>query len=366
MTDLKAIAKQLKLLQWWVEAVTVEYLPVRHFATEGEIWKFDFNLVTENDIVSALDKSRIVVGGTVFHNVRSDVLGSRMLGRLASNVPVPLAANPSDISPEGPIGPHSVYFQPNPIQVWDPKLSFSQHIQVRDDDGLWQWEVARFDTPSRRWVSSVVDLDSLNSTNVPLARLRNPPVRCRPSEDGYDTFHAEVEDFYSRLETVRQTIRESLWNTHLERKGAGWRSTVASGAPPRLSQFEDFTVRDGRLLTRLHGEPLMFRMCIQHVRQAGSAIQNDELDYAISERVEAIISAAAFLEAFTNVTGSETVPKWDLYEKLTVEGKWQQCLANAGHPHRYDPGREPFQTLSKVIYLRNRWLHYGRDFERVQ
>lgn len=366
MTDLKAIAKQLKLPQWWVEAVSVEYLPIRHFATEEEIWKFDFDLVTERDVFSAIDKSHIVVGGTVFHNVRNDVLGSRMFGRLVSNVPVPLAADPTDICPEGLIGPHSLYFQPNPIEAWDPKLSFSQHMQVRDDDGLWQWEVARFDTSSGRWVSSAVDLGPLNEVSVPLARLRNPPVQRRPSEDGYDNFRAEFEDFYSWLEVVRRPIRESLWNTHLERKEAGWRSTVASGVPPHLSQFEDFTVRDGRMLTRLHGEPLMFRMCIQHVRQAESAIQNGELDYAISERVEAVISAAAFLEAFANVIGSETVPKWELYEKLTIEGKWQQCLANAGYPHRYDPGCEPFQTLGKVIYLRNRWLHYGRDFERVR
>ena len=48
-----------------------------------------------------------------------------------------------------------------------------------------------------------------------------------------------------------------------------------------------------------------------------------------------------------------------------MEGKWQLCLATAGHPEHYDPGREPFQTMGRVIWLRNRWMHYGPTWEKV-
>ena len=89
------------------------------------------------------------------------------------------------------------------------------------------------------------------------------------------------------------------------------------------------------------------------------------LDRSIAERIEVVINAAACLEAFINAVGQETVPHWKLYDKLNVEGKWQLCLTNAGSPELYDPGREPFQTLGKIIHFRNTWLHYGRPFDRV-
>jgi hypothetical protein len=371
LADLTAVAERLNVPRWWAEAVTVEYLPVRLFAADEEIWKFDFDLVTDDEVVGAITEHRIVVGGTIYHNVRDDVLSDRMLGRLVSAIPVPLTLKPSDVCPEGKIGPHNLCFRGNSIDAWDPKLAFSQHMQVRDNDGLWQWEIASFSpVPGAsygKWVSTIVDLEPLDEVRVRLAHLRNPPVRRRPGEDDYDEFRIRVQEFYLWLEAVRRPIRDALRNVHVERKTRVWQSTVVVGDPPRLSQFEDFTVRDGAMLTRLHGEALMFRMCIEHVRRAGVAsAELGDLDRAIAERVEAIISAAAFLEAFINAIGSEIVPKWELYENLTIEGKWQQCLLLGGYPDRYDASREPFQTLGKIIKLRNRWLHYGREFEKVR
>jgi hypothetical protein len=137
-------------------------------------------------------------------------------------------------------------------------------------------------------------------------------------------------------------------------------------APAQEPLFEEFKVRNGTMLTRLHGEPLFLRACIQHVNDAGKQDEGiHSLDRSIASRVQAVITAAAFPETFVNGVGVSLVERWELYEKLTVEGKWQLCLAIAGHPAHFDPGREPFQTMGKIITFRNRWMHYGPIWENV-
>lgn len=370
MADLEAIATDRGLPYWWVESVAVEYLPCRRFA-QREIWDFDFSPLTDAQVLDALDTCSVVARGTVFHNLRPEVMSVRMVSRLFSSTTVPPAADVRDVCPEGEIGPHHQMFSGNPIVVWDPKLNFSRHVQVLDDGQLYQWEVARFEAVEGRsygkWVSDVLDLDALDAVDPRLALLRNPPQLRRPGESGWQTFHDEVARFYEWIEQLREPIRQQLRELHRVRRLDAPRSTAVVGEPPYLSLFEDFRVAEGEVATRLHAEPLFYRAVHQHV-QASLEWRGrvDEHGLGISRRTEAIVNAAAFLEAYVNSVGSEVVPRWDLYEKLTIEGKWQLCLATLGFPDRYQPGAEPYQTLGQVVVLRNRWLHYGRPFEKVR
>ena len=371
MADFQALSRGAEVPEWWARAVAVEYLDCRRFAGAKEIWEFDFSLVSDAELSAALDSARVLIGDGVFHNVRPESLRTRMIGGLVGAPMSRLSPQVDHAIPEGPIGAHAVHLLGNPIDVWDPKLSLGTHVMVRDDDGtLYQWQFATFaavaGTAHGEWRSDFIDLSSFDEVRVRLARLRNQPVVRRPGQPGHAEFEAEVSDFYAWLEGIRAPIREQLLRFHRERRGKAWTATGAAAPPPNLSLFEEFQVRDGTMLTRLHGEPLFLRACIQHVKAAEKKEAGlHSLDREIASRVQAVITAAAFLETFINGVGADLVRRWDLYEKLTVEGKWQLCLVTAGHPEHYDPGREPFQTMGRVIWLRNRWMHYGPIWEKV-
>jgi hypothetical protein len=371
VVDFQAVGNDAGVPQWWAQAVAVEYLDCRRFAGAEEIWEFDFSLVSDTELSAALKSSTVLVGNGVCHNVHPDSLRARMIGGIVGAPMSQLSAQADHVIPEGPVGTHTVRFLGNSIDTWDPKLSLGTHVMVRDDDGaFYQWRFATFadvaGTSHGEWASEVVDLSSFDEVRVRLARLRNQPVVRRPGQPGHAEFEAEVAGFYAWLEGIRASIREQLLLFHRERRARAWTATGTSVPPPDLSLFEEFKVSNGTMLTRLHGEPLFLRACIQHVNDAGRQDGGvHSLDRSIASRVQAVISAAAFLETFINGIGAGLVERWELYEKLTVEGKWQLCLATAGHPAHFDPGREPFQTMGKIITLRNRWMHYGPIWEKV-
>jgi hypothetical protein len=60
------------------------------------------------------------------------------------------------------------------------------------------------------------------------------------------------------------------------------------------------------------------------------------------------------------------MPDWENYERLTIAGKWRPCLRTAGRVDDCDPAREPFETLQKVVKLRNRLMHDKRPLEVVR
>ena len=52
------IAERLDLPAWWVKYVIVEHFPCRRYAESGELWAFDFNTLSENNIQGNSSGSR--------------------------------------------------------------------------------------------------------------------------------------------------------------------------------------------------------------------------------------------------------------------------------------------------------------------
>jgi hypothetical protein len=361
-----------ELPAWWVRAIIIEYLDCRAFAGASEIWEFRFDEVTAEAVKRALEHERVVIHDTVFHNVHRDSFSQRLLQTIFSNIPVPISLSPDDAVPEGPVSPYHFPFG-NAINEWDPKLEFSSHFQVFDEGQLWQWNIADFVPVDGqnygKWVSSEIDLESLDEVRVRLAELRNPPVS--PGENGHAAFVQRVQAFYSRLEDLRAPIRRKLWDIHVDKraafKGIG---KVVKYEPPKMSMFEEFTVMDGEIHTRFHAEPVFYRALVRHARAATDLIGDPKLRPRLhdvyDERVQAVIAASACLEAFINTVCSSKVPKWALYEpKLDLRAKWHLCLAVHGKDAVFVAEREPYQSFGMVAALRNDWLHYKRPLRQV-
>lgn len=375
MTRFATIAQSYGMPEWWAEAVAVEYLDCRVFATADKLWNFSFDRIIDGALHQALTNEKIVIHGTILHNVNHDSLKARVIGRLVSAVPVGLVSggNEEDIVPEGLVSDNHLVFLGNPINVSDPKTNFSSYFQVFESGKLWQWKIAEFvnveDRPYGKWVSNEIDLECLDLVHPRLSELLNNPIR--PGCPGHDEFTQRVTEFYSWLEALRSPLRKQLYAIHSRKRGSYKdRGKTVSYNPPPLSQFEDFIVKDGQIYTRFHAEPIFYRALVTHARQASQLSCNSErgvkLDEVYQERVQAVICGAACLESFINSFGSEHVSSWEFYESLTPEGKWHLCLMVHGKTAIFDSGREPYQSFGKIIELRNRWLHYKKPLGRAR
>jgi len=312
------------------------------------------------------------------HNVRSDVYSSRALERLVSDIPVCLCEEPGDVIAEGLVSDYHFPYIGNPIDVWDPKLSFSSHFQVLADGYFWQWHIADFVTVEGRnygkWFSSEIDLESLDQIHEKLASLRNPVIK--PGEPGHTDFKRKVEMFYQWLDKLRCPILSALEDIHVKKHHAQVRfPKVTKCEPPQLSRFESFTVRDGEIYAKFFAEPVFFRACRQHAIKAEELASSSEgdrklvgkLDEIYQERANAIILGVACLEAFINGLGFEHFPKlWENVESLPLSAKWQLYLTLKGKDDLFDPGREPYQSLTQLTKSRNSLVHFKRRYKKVR
>lgn len=73
------ISKRFKLPEWWIESVIIECLPCRRYGESGNLHKFDFDILTDEDI-QKIPKHRVIVSGvTLMQNIRPDDLRTRAL-----------------------------------------------------------------------------------------------------------------------------------------------------------------------------------------------------------------------------------------------------------------------------------------------
>ena len=130
MNVIEIVANELKLPTWWVEAIAIEYCDCREFAMGEEIWSFNFSKIKKEDLEEALKTHHIVsCHGFLVHNAGRDVTGTRMLISLAKPGFAIVESN-NDIIPDGPISDNCFLFRQNPIELWDPKLNFSEWVQM--------------------------------------------------------------------------------------------------------------------------------------------------------------------------------------------------------------------------------------------
>jgi hypothetical protein len=375
---IETVAQKMGLPEWWVEAVAIEYTDCREFATRDEIWTFNFDRVSQKSLEEAVRSHHIVVYGIIWQNVHADVFGQRAIERLVSDIPVPLVKEPSDAMAEGAISDYHFSFLSNPIDVWDPKLSFSSHFQVLDEGQLWQWRIAKFVSIEGRkygkWISSEVDLEPLDQIHERLASLRNPVIK--PDELGHADFKLKVENFYQWLDQIRQPILRALEDVHhAKRSGQASLSKVTKGVPPLLSRFEMFTVQNSKICTRFLAAPVFFRAARQHALHAeelaASAHSDRELavklDEIYQERAIAIILGSACLEAFINNVGFEHFANfWNRVEQLPITAKWQLFLELKGKGDTFTPDQQPYQFLIQLVNSRNSLVHFKSDYHKVK
>ncbi|HTX60972.1 MAG TPA: hypothetical protein VMC48_01565 [Methanobacterium sp.] len=212
------VSSRLGLPYWWVESVAIEYLECREFAGGDEIWTFNFELVSETELVKAAESERVVVSGPLIHYPQFDrksmlkSLEKYFMGREDDDAGEHIVEGlcSKDDFPEG------VEF----LEFWDPKISFSEYFQVYDEGNFWQWKVAEL-IPIKgetygKWTSSEIDLTIINNMDLKLGEIRNNIIK--PGEYGHSEFKHKVEDFYGQLDKIRADILSKLWKIHQKRK----------------------------------------------------------------------------------------------------------------------------------------------------
>lgn len=218
------VSSKLKLPYWWVESVAIEYLNCREFAARGEIWTFNFELISKQDLIKAVQTEKIVVSSPI---MQYPPLGENLLNSLKNYF---LGQDyDGDVSViEGPVSrngfPDDVEF----LDFWDPLLSFCEYFQVYDDEKFWQWKIAESITikgePYSKWISSEIDLTPINEMDVKLRNLRDNIIK--PGEQGHAEFKLDVEGYYTEFKSIRRGIFSNLWKIHLKNRDYWIRSKV--------------------------------------------------------------------------------------------------------------------------------------------
>lgn len=210
------VSSHFELPYWWVESIAIEYLNCREFASSDEIWTFNFDLISKEDLINAVKTEKIVISSPI---IQYPSLGANLLKNL-KNYFLGLDDVTEGFIIEGNISKDNFPDKVEFLDFWDPKLSFSEYFQVYDDGKFWQWKIAE-STPIKgksynHWVSSLIDLAPINDMDIKLIKIRNK--RIEPGKPGNAEFKLEVENFYEELKKVRTEIISQLWEIHQKNK----------------------------------------------------------------------------------------------------------------------------------------------------
>ena len=375
---IEVVSKKLKIPKWWVEAIAIEYTDCRDFAQETDIWTFNFEKVSPPLLETAVYENHVILHDFLWHNINPVVFQSRMAFRMVSSIPAPIAETMEDSVPEGLVSRSYQIFQGNPIEQWDPNLSFSSHCQVFDEGKLYQWKIAEFKSVDGRnygkYISDLLDLQPLDVMQQELQILRNPIIK--PGEIGYNDYKEKVEDYYRRLNGIRHPILKQLMEIHKQKKSAYSKfSKTLPFSPPILSHFERFTVMNNEYYTKLYVEPIFYRGCYLHAKKAEElilSIQNDNdlprhLDEIYQERATAIILGAACFEAFLNGLGFDIFPDiWKQIENLNIKKKCLLYYSLSGKDSSlFNVGIEPYKSIIDLFKSRNNLLHFKGSYRKA-
>lgn len=101
-------------------------------------------------------------------------------------------------------------------------------------------------------------------------------------------------------------------------------------------------------------------------RKPGTRSSDEIMQMIIDKRREtswacsSIISSAIGCEAYINEFMMERIDEWESLEKLGPKNKWI-IVAKMITGKTFDKGKEPFQSFSKLIRLRNDLVHFKTE-----
>ena len=377
VNPIDVVSSKLGIPKWWVEAIAIEYTDCREFAVGEEIWTFNFEKISINELENALKNHKVILHDPIYHNINPEVFKSRFIYRMVSSIPVPLSEDMEDIIPEGLVSKFYCEFQGNGIKKYDPKLSFSSYCQIFDNGNMYQWKIAEsINVDGQNYSkcqSDFFDLEPLNDMEQELRLLQNSYIKV--GKKGNDEFRKDVEDYYRRLDDIRRPLLKDLIDYHKGMlKSNSDFPKVLKVTPPILSHFERFTVSDNELCTKFYAETIFYRGCYEHAREAENLVNSikskDEyvniLDEIYEERATAIILGVVCFEAFLNGLGFDYYPEiWKHIEKLDLKKKCKvyYSLSNKD-ASLFNKGKEPFKSLIKLIDYRNDLVHYKRKYHK--
>lgn len=376
------ISEKLKLPYWWIESIAIEYTECREYAENGKIWTFNWNKLSEDDLKNTIQTHEVVIRNYLIHNIHKDVFPHRAANQFAGGILPNMAEESGDIIPEGLVSYYNFPFQSNPIETVDPKLTFSQWFQVLDDGRLWQWRIAEVRQVDgqkySRWISDEIDLEPINQINEQLVLLQRSIIHT--GEPGYNEFKQKVEQFYNWVNEIRDSILSELYNIHLSKKKKQKHFPKATTTiPPLLSNFETYTIRNGKYYSKFFADPIFYQGCIQHAKRAeeiANSINNERelaarLDEIYQERAIAIILGATCIEAFINRLLYEQCPKlWKTIERSSkrssLKYKLNQYLISKKGNNLSDIKQSANQFLEKLIKCRNMLVHFKCDYQELK
>lgn len=364
-----------KLPLWWQQAICIEYLPCRDYSRGERIGEIDFSLISADQLKQALKEYSIVAFGQIVQNVDQVTFHSRNLLNLFSGIAKPIVNGDKEaLIPYGVVSKYSFPWLTNPINVVDPIEDFNSHIQVFDGETLYQWEIARFEGVEGRhygrWVSEYVDLKGFDEKYDYFQEL----IRLKHRLGGKaEEYQREADAFITKLRKLRQDAFSVLLNVHedLKKRHQGSIRKVVQYQPPALSHFETMQVKNGEISTIASMAPMFYRASLKHSRAVDLVERNNKvnafvLDQVYEERAQALIMAAACLEAVVNEVGSARHAEiWVGLEKLSILDKWMMlCTLSEGRT-KFDTSSEPFQSVTKIVIARNDMMHFKPVFKKV-
>ena len=369
------ISTQLKLPYWWVESVIVEYFPCRRYAESEELWAFDFNKLTDEDVKKIPEKKIIVSELLLVQNVQQRDIAQRIALRSMGLPCIPL--DESNLIPEGFVNSTRFPFPAqNDISAWDKKLEFSQRAVVLDNDIFYQWTIAmpyNVENEHRIWYKSdLFDLDKLYSINRTLREYRNSDCIKKPTSE----FIKQIKNKYDELENERELIRDKIWRYHLEKKPETKPSDANMLDPPMLSCFDAVKLTEHGYRTKTHMEPLFLRSAIRNLHRAKEAKSKREADPndhdALLDEIEysamCIINSVNCLETYINFI----ISKYLSEASRVFDGasgprqKWLWVPDALNLPQRFKPSDPPFSDFSESVKWRNNTIHHTPAYTRVR
>lgn len=132
-------------------------------------------------------------------------------------------------------------------------------------------------------------------------------------------------------------------------------------------------IEGGEISTKASMAPIFYRSALKHRSQA-KKLQTSTLSHSIhildeihQERAEAIIMAAACLEAVINEIGDTKYNDiWSDIEKLSLNEKYKIFYYLSGNIDDFDISKPPFQFMNKLISVRNEMIHFKPGYKKVK